>query len=109
LRETVRFYELVLGPLGISKDWDDGSLAEFGALSFSADGPASKNVHIAFAANREGVEASYDGGHSGGFRQNGRPGYRDRYAPDYFAAYLLDPDANNIEAVWREVDRRPRL
>ena len=38
-----------------------------------------------------------------GFRSNGEPGYRD-YAPGYYAAYLLDPDGNNVEALYRDVE-----
>lgn len=109
LAESVRFYEVVLQPLGIPKTWDDGDLVEFGALSLSAEGPVTENVDIAFAANsRSEVEAFHDSGVRAGFRDNGGPGYRERYAPDYFAAYLRDPDSNNIEAVWRDPERRRR-
>jgi catechol 2,3-dioxygenase-like lactoylglutathione lyase family enzyme len=93
----------VLAPLGISKTWDDGALVELGELSLSADGPVSANVHLAFPAEtRADVDAFHAAGLAAGFRDNGRPGYRERYATDYFAAYLLDPDGNNVEAVWRD-------
>ena len=107
LPESVRFYETVLQPLGIAKSWDDGNLVEFGDLALSADGPVTENLHIAFVAeSRAQVEAFHAAGVQAGFRSNGEPGYRERYAPDYFAAYLLDPDATNVEAVWRDPERR---
>lgn len=99
----------MLAPLGISKTWDDGQLVEFGALSLSADGPVTENIHIAFEANScSEVESVHAVGVRAGFQENGEPGYRERYAPDYFAAYLRDPDSNNVEAVYRDADRRQR-
>ena len=106
LEESARFYAAVLEPLGLSKSWDDGKLVEFGPLALSADGPVTENVHLAFAASsRAAVEDFHTRGVEAGFSSNGEPGYRERYAPDYFAAYLLDPDGNNIEAVWRDPER----
>lgn len=82
---------------------------EFGALSLSADGPVSANVHIAFEArSRSEVEAFHAVGMRNRFPDNGGSGYRGQYARDYFAAYLRDPDHNNIEAVWRDAARRER-
>jgi catechol 2,3-dioxygenase-like lactoylglutathione lyase family enzyme len=107
LAESVRFYETVLQPLGIRKTWDDGTLVEFGSLALSADGPVTENVHLAFTASGRGeVEAFHDLGVAAGFRSNGEAGYREQYAADYFASYLLDPGGNNIEAVWRDPERR---
>jgi catechol 2,3-dioxygenase-like lactoylglutathione lyase family enzyme len=107
LEESVRFYAAVLEPLGIPKTWDDGKLVEFGELALSADGPATRNAHLAFAASsRAAVEDFHARGLGAGFSSNGAPGYREHYAPDYFAAYLLDPDGNNVEAVWRDPERR---
>jgi len=106
LRESVRFYETVLAPLGVEKSWDDGELVEFGLLSLSADGPVSRHVHLAFeAGSRAEVEAFHRVALAAGFRDHGVPGYRERYAANYFAAYLLDPDGNNVEAVWRDPAR----
>lgn len=103
LAESVRFYATVLTPLGVAKTWDDGELVEFGRLMLSADGPISSNVHLAFeATSRAEVEAFHEAGIEAGFSDNGGPGYRKLYAPDYFSAYLLDPDSNNVEAVWRD-------
>jgi len=48
------------------------------------------------------VDAFHQAGVEAGFRSNGAPGYRD-YSPGYYAAFLLDPDGNNIEALYRDL------
>jgi hypothetical protein len=48
------------------------------------------------------VDAFHEAGTEAGFRSNGPPGLRE-YAPGYYAAYLLDPDGNNVEALYRDV------
>ena len=106
LAGSTLFYETVLAPLGIAKTWDDGRLVEFELLALSADGPVSQNVHLAFvAASREEVEVFHRAGVGTGYRDHGAPRYRPQYAPDHFAAYVLDPDGNNVEAVWRDPSR----
>ena len=64
-------------------------------------------VHIAFVADsREQVEAFHRAGLAAGGRDNGAPGVREQYSSEaggrYYAAFLLDPDGNNVEAVRRE-------
>jgi catechol 2,3-dioxygenase-like lactoylglutathione lyase family enzyme len=66
-------------------------------------------VHVAFVAeSREQVDAFHRAGLEAGFRDNGAPGVREQYSSEesgrYYAAFLLDPDGNNIEAVRREFD-----
>lgn len=62
----------------------------------SAGGP----VHIAFEADsRDAVDAFYAAALSAGGKDNGPPGLRTVYHPDYYGAFVLDPDGNNIEAV----------
>jgi catechol 2,3-dioxygenase-like lactoylglutathione lyase family enzyme len=57
--------------------------------------------HIAFqAADREMVDHFYTAGLQAGGKDNGAPRERARYHPGYYAAFLLDPDGNNIEAVY---------
>ena len=64
-----------------------------------ADGPVSR-VHLAFqSADRATVEAFHRAGVAAGGRDNGAPGER-RYHPGYYAAFVFDPDGNNIEAVF---------
>jgi catechol 2,3-dioxygenase-like lactoylglutathione lyase family enzyme len=76
----------------------------FANLALSADGDPSERVHVAFAAPApEVVDAFHAAGLAAGYRDNGAPGPR-RYGPPgstYYAAYLLDPDGNNVEAVHR--------
>ena len=61
-------------------------------------------LHVAFtAASRSQVEAFYLAGLSAGGRDNGEPGLRPHYHPDY-AAFILDPDGNNIEAVCHQAE-----
>ena len=57
-------------------------------------------VHIAFTAgNHAAVDAFYREGLKARGRDNGAPGARKDYSPTYYAAFLLDPDGNNVEAV----------
>jgi len=64
-------------------------------------------VHVAFVAeSREQVDAFHRAGLQAGGRDNGEPGVRERYSSEaggrYYAAFVLDPDGNNVEAVLRE-------
>ena len=104
--ECVRFYKAVLKPLGIELKWSDELAAGFGPVSEpnvrflieAAESPAK--CHIAFAAGDENaVSDFYKAGIAIGARGNGEPGLRTAYAPNYYAAFLHDPDGNNIEAV----------
>lgn len=98
------FYAEVLRPLGIPLLFDSPAMAAFANLALSADGPPSRDVHLAFVAPDEAtVGAFHAAGLAAGHRDNGAPGPR-RYGPPgstYYAAYLLDPDGNNVEAVHR--------
>ncbi|MBZ8135028.1 VOC family protein [Afifella sp. IM 167] len=61
---------------------------------------ASGHLHVAFAAaDRRAVDAFYDAAMAAGGRDNGAPGIRPHYHPNYYGAFVLDPDGNNIEAV----------
>jgi catechol 2,3-dioxygenase-like lactoylglutathione lyase family enzyme len=85
---------LGLAPLRGGDDWF--SLDE---LFVSADGPVTTKLHLAFqAADRETVDRFHEAMLDAGARDNGAPGERE-YHPGYYAAYVLDPDGNNIEAV----------
>lgn len=103
---SVRFYATVLGPLGIpswSEDSDGERITSFTRVSVVERRPPTTNLHLCFvAACREQVDAFHRTGVEAGFRSNGPPGYR-AYDPGYYAAFLLDPDGNNIEALYRDV------
>ena len=61
---------------------------------------ASRNTHLAFAANsRAEVDRFHEAALAAGATDNGAPGLRSHYHKDYYAAFVLDPDGNNIEAV----------
>src|SRR4029077_9437203 len=84
----------------------DESSAAFGAkgtytLWLGADAKLAHSlVHLAFTArNRAAVDAFYREGLKARGRDNGPPGVRKDYSPSYYAAFLLDPDGNNVEAV----------
>ena len=106
LEASRRFYEAVLRPLGFPLTTETAELVEFGALSLSEESPATQPLHFAFLARtREAVAAFHRAGIEGGYRDHGAPGIRD-YAADYYAAYLLDPDGHNVEAVHRDAETR---
>jgi len=103
---SVRFYATVLAPLGFP-NWPEGSDDEratcFTRLNVVDRQPATRGLHLCFAArSREQVDAFHRAGVDAGFRSNGAPGFRD-YGPGYYAAYLFDPDGNNVEALYRDV------
>jgi catechol 2,3-dioxygenase-like lactoylglutathione lyase family enzyme len=106
---SVRFYETVLSPLGIPKleahepGTSGSAWTDFTNLNVIDRQPPTTNLHLCFyAKSREQVDAFHRAGVEAGFRSNGAPGYRD-YGPGYYAAYLLDPDGNNVEALYRDV------
>jgi catechol 2,3-dioxygenase-like lactoylglutathione lyase family enzyme len=101
--ESVRFYETVLAPLGIPKLFERADVACFTNLNIVDRNPSAQNLHLCFYARRkELVDAFHRAGIEAGFRSNGAPGYRD-YAAGYYAAYLFDPDGNNVEALYRDI------
>ena len=64
------------------------------------EGVAGPGRHVALKArNRAEVDAFYKAAMAAGGRDNGAPGLRPQYHPDYYGAFVLDPDGNNIEAV----------
>ncbi|MBD0328616.1 MAG: VOC family protein [Thermoleophilia bacterium] len=102
--ESVRFYETVLAPLGIPKLMEDeGRWTAFPNFDVANRQPPTQNLHLCFyTRSSEEVDAFHRAGVEAGFRSNGAPGFRD-YDAGYYAAYLLDPDGNNIEALYRDV------
>jgi catechol 2,3-dioxygenase-like lactoylglutathione lyase family enzyme len=60
----------------------------------------NSGVHVAFRApDRAAIDTFHQAGLKAGGRDNGSPGLRRGYGPNYYAAFLLDPDGNNVEAV----------
>jgi catechol 2,3-dioxygenase-like lactoylglutathione lyase family enzyme len=101
LDASKRFYRAVFATLGKSEVYVEGE-THFSADELwvdKADGYVSQ-VHLAFQApDRRTVDAFYAAAISAGGRDNGAPGER-RYHPGYYGAFVLDPDGNNIEAVF---------
>ena len=102
------FYERALAPLGISVLMEPApGIAGFGEQHDqkpyfwigTRDAPQT-GVHVAFATDsRELVDAFHAAALEAGGTDNGGPGVRAIYHPNYYGAYVLDPDGNNIEAV----------
>ncbi len=115
LARSVAFYEAALRPLGVrTRVSYPGSTAapRHAPLEGFGDGderylllrkgkPAAAAVHLAFRAkSRKAVKAFHEAAVGAGGRDNGPPGVREQYFPDYYAAYVLDPDGYNVEAVF---------
>ena len=104
------FYEKTLAPLGFVLVKEPmGQAAGFGqdgkaSFWIEAQGrPVQGRLHVAFEAkSRQLVDAFHAAAIEAGGADNGAPGVRDIYHPDYYGAYVLDPDGNNIEAVCHE-------
>lgn len=103
-----RFYDASLQPLGYNcLSADDGSLG-YGSDSVvlwinAADRPVAPDegsgLHFCFTApNRDSVDAFHAAALRSGGRDNGLPGIRSDYAPDYYAAFVIDPDGYRLEA-----------
>jgi catechol 2,3-dioxygenase-like lactoylglutathione lyase family enzyme len=107
LAAAIRFYEAALAPFGYEVCSRDETSAGIGrpnepALWLYAS-KAATAAHIAFrAADRATVERFHQRRASAGGRPNGKPGRRAHYAPPNYAAFLIDPHGNNVEAVCME-------
>ncbi len=111
LRASVAFYQAALAALGHGLTYQDENGAGFGpqgaaALWLYVDRQAKPprsnpmGVHVAFVArDRAAVDAFHKAGLKSGGADNGTPGLRADYSPTYYAAFLIDPDGNNVEAV----------
>ena len=117
LARSRAFYAAALEPLGIELVIEVDGWAGFGPAGTSPEGlqhtpsfwigarPSAKpaaitSAHVAFASrDRACVEAFWQAATGQGGRDNGAPGIRGQYHPSYFAAFVLDPDGHNVEAV----------
>lgn len=107
LSKSVRFYQAVLGPLGYAAGAHDATSASFSgppgapALYLYQDHAApGRGAHLAWVAKeRSSVSQFHEQGLAAGGTDNGAPAVRPDYADNYYAAFLIDPDGNNVEAV----------
>ncbi len=110
LEKSKHLYVAMLAPLGYALKMD---IPEYGAAGFGTGDRSDfwigkvegmkGGVHVAFVADsKEMVDAFYTAGLAGGGVDNGAPGYREMYSPNYYGAFIHDFDGNNIEAVFRD-------
>jgi catechol 2,3-dioxygenase-like lactoylglutathione lyase family enzyme len=106
------FYDKALAPLGFSVQMEV-TAEQTGGDAHAGYGPAGRpqfwigdgtvkgdRMHVAFTAgSRAAVDAFHAAAMAAGATDNGAPGVRAHYHPDYYGAYVLDPDGHNIEAV----------
>jgi catechol 2,3-dioxygenase-like lactoylglutathione lyase family enzyme len=104
-QQAKHFYEQALAPLGYSVQMEFESAAGFGSGEGIPDfwigsSPERGATHVAFTAkDRAAVDSFYKAAMDAGGQDNGAPGVRADYHENYYAAYVHDPDGNNIEAV----------
>jgi catechol 2,3-dioxygenase-like lactoylglutathione lyase family enzyme len=120
LARATEFYQKALAPLGYgivmqvsAEQTGHGAAVGFGAPGKPQDFQSGKpsfwigegerlggHIHVAFLApSRAAVDAFYRAALAAGGKDNGAPGLRPHYHANYYAAFVLDPDGNNIEAV----------
>jgi len=106
LARSVRFYQAALGGLGHELGSQGDGYAGLGPAGapalwlYAHSGVVGAGTHVAFVApNRAAVTRFHAQGLAAGGRDNGAPGLRSEYSANYYAAFLLDPDGHNVEAV----------
>lgn len=104
------FYEKVLATVGYRLNMEFGEAAGFmegGETSFwIVEKKKRAPMHIAFGAkNKKQVQNFHRAALAAGAKDNGKPGYRVEYWPGYYAAFVLDADGNNLEAVWYDYSK----
>ncbi|MGH7781808.1 MAG: VOC family protein [Candidatus Binataceae bacterium] len=104
-----QFYAKALEALGYSAEYDDAKskMAGFGTKGaidlWIREGAPIAHTHIAFkSANRAAVKRFHAAALVAGGKDNGAPGVRTDYSPTYYAAFVFDPDGNNLEVVCHE-------
>jgi catechol 2,3-dioxygenase-like lactoylglutathione lyase family enzyme len=104
LAASERFYRTVLSVLGAEPIHASGELVEWEDWDIVAtdhEHPVTHGLHAGFrASSHEAVDAFWQAGIDAGYRDDGAPGPRAIYGPDYYGGFLLDPDGNSTEAVY---------
>ncbi|HEY0685312.1 MAG TPA: VOC family protein [Steroidobacter sp.] len=105
------FYDATLGALGFKRVFEDETAIGYGlidgedlfCLKLRPDAVApGAGFHLAFSApSTSAVDAFYAAGTRAGGQDNGSPGIRADYGPNYYASFLIDPDGHRIEAVFK--------
>jgi len=119
IQRAAAFYDACLAPLGYVRVWEDLSPGDDDqAVGYGSPGggdklalkqrskgqrPPGPGFHLAFAApDRQAVAAFHAAALAHGGTDNGGPGMRAHYGPNYFAAFVIDPDGHHIEAVFNQ-------
>jgi catechol 2,3-dioxygenase-like lactoylglutathione lyase family enzyme len=108
--KSKQFFSRALAPLGIELVMEIGGYAGYGKngkaeLWFGSGGEIQRPMHIAFIADsRDQVKAFYAAAMAAGGTDNGPPGIREIYHPNYFGAFVNGPDGHNVEAVCHKAD-----
>jgi catechol 2,3-dioxygenase-like lactoylglutathione lyase family enzyme len=99
--ESRRFYETVLGALGLRPSYASDEMVRWQDLAVArGGGKVTRRLHVGIVApSREHVDAFWQAGIDAGYRSDGDPGPRPQYREEYYGAFLLDPDGNSAEAV----------
>ncbi len=108
--ETSReFYAKALAPIGYGAQYDDpkAKMVGFGVKGaidlYISEGSPLGHAHLAFRAeNRAAVNGFHAAATAAGGKDHGAPGIRKDYSPTYYAAFVIDPDGNNLEVVCHE-------
>ncbi|KAJ6027701.1 glyoxalase family protein, partial [Penicillium canescens] len=112
-QECLKIYLAALKPLGyearrqfgetvvaLGSTFDEGNCPPADFWVIGTNDPTARIAHLAFRApDRKSVDASHDNAINAGSRDNGKPGLRTSYHPNYYGAFVIDAAGNNIEAV----------
>jgi catechol 2,3-dioxygenase-like lactoylglutathione lyase family enzyme len=102
LSRSLEFYRAALKPLGAEVTDVPGPPESWGPAVVLVEGEPASALHLAFvASDPEAVRNFHAAALASGGRDNGPPGLRERYNPHYYAAFVIDPDGHNIEAVFQ--------
>jgi catechol 2,3-dioxygenase-like lactoylglutathione lyase family enzyme len=112
LDRAAAFYDASLAPLGYVRLWRNTVSAGYGPHGFKGEAPFAvvqvgpeakrpgRGFHIAFdAPSHEAIDRFHASALSAGGVDEGKPGIRENYAPNYYAAFVSDPDGHRLEAV----------
>lgn len=120
IEAAARFYDAVLAPLGYARVWSDlRPGGQHQAVGYGPQGAGDKlaikqvgeavppipGFHLAFSApSRAAVRAFHAAALHAGGKDNGPPGPRPHYGPDYYAAFVIDPEGHHLEAVCKHAE-----
>ncbi len=107
IQKSKTFYDAIASHIGMNCIESQNSFVGYGSKDsyeyyIHTGKSATSGIHICFEVDtKEQVQTFYDNGLLSGGMDNGAPGIREDYSPTYYAAFLLDPDGNNIEVLFR--------